>query len=253
MTDGGVKRRTPANQASAGITSLGRTQPDRRAPARNTRDGLRNEALLIAALLVISAAPAYAPAFGRRGASVTQQIPACPSSLRGLKIPPATLTSPLSPCTSTPPIPAPPAPGGLKKTSIPQAGQSTTPTAPALRGLRQGMRVHGIHSTGQQWGRIVGTVSSSNNLSSLPSWLAGSLDVSGGEGLPQCAPDRGRQGVADPVRIPGLRLQLFLCLTPRGCQLPSHTMFHVPSNTAARAAVPAITTPPASTQASSEL
>ena len=37
----------------------------------------------------------------------------------------------------------------------------------------------GIYSTGQQWARIVGTVSSSSNLYSLPSWLAGSLNASG--------------------------------------------------------------------------
>jgi hypothetical protein len=37
----------------------------------------------------------------------------------------------------------------------------------------------GIYSTRQQWGRIVGTVSSSSNLYALPSWLAGSLNASG--------------------------------------------------------------------------
>jgi hypothetical protein len=37
----------------------------------------------------------------------------------------------------------------------------------------------GIYSTGQQWDRIVGRVSSSSNLYSLPSWLAGSLNASG--------------------------------------------------------------------------
>jgi hypothetical protein len=37
----------------------------------------------------------------------------------------------------------------------------------------------GIYSTGLQWGRIVGSVSSSSNLYSLPSWLAGSRNASG--------------------------------------------------------------------------
>jgi hypothetical protein len=37
----------------------------------------------------------------------------------------------------------------------------------------------GIYSTGLQWGRIVGTVSSSSNLHSLPSWLAGARNVTG--------------------------------------------------------------------------
>lgn len=37
----------------------------------------------------------------------------------------------------------------------------------------------GIYSTGLQWGRIVGTVSSSSNLYSLPSWLAGARTVTG--------------------------------------------------------------------------
>jgi hypothetical protein len=37
----------------------------------------------------------------------------------------------------------------------------------------------GIYSTGQQWERIVGTVSSSSNLYALPSWLAGSVNASG--------------------------------------------------------------------------
>lgn len=37
----------------------------------------------------------------------------------------------------------------------------------------------GIYSTGRQWDRIVGAVSSSSNLYSLPSWLAGALDASG--------------------------------------------------------------------------
>ena len=35
----------------------------------------------------------------------------------------------------------------------------------------------GIYSTGLQWGRIVGTVSNSSNLYSLPSWLAGSRNA----------------------------------------------------------------------------
>ena len=37
----------------------------------------------------------------------------------------------------------------------------------------------GIYSARQQWDRIVGTVNSSSNLYSLPSWLAGSLNASG--------------------------------------------------------------------------
>ena len=37
----------------------------------------------------------------------------------------------------------------------------------------------GIYSTGLQWGRIVGTVGSSSNLYSLPSWLAGARTVTG--------------------------------------------------------------------------
>jgi hypothetical protein len=37
----------------------------------------------------------------------------------------------------------------------------------------------GIYSTGLQWGRIVGTVSNSSNLYSLPSWLAGARSVTG--------------------------------------------------------------------------
>lgn len=37
----------------------------------------------------------------------------------------------------------------------------------------------GIYSTLQQWGRIVGTVSSSSSLYALPSWMAGSLNASG--------------------------------------------------------------------------
>lgn len=37
----------------------------------------------------------------------------------------------------------------------------------------------GIYSTGQQWDRIVGPVSSSSNLYNLPSWLAGSLNAAG--------------------------------------------------------------------------
>lgn len=37
----------------------------------------------------------------------------------------------------------------------------------------------GIYSTGLQWSRIVGTVSSSSNLYSLPSWLAGALTATG--------------------------------------------------------------------------
>jgi len=37
----------------------------------------------------------------------------------------------------------------------------------------------GIYSTGYQWGVIVGTVSSSSNLYSLPNWLAGARTVTG--------------------------------------------------------------------------
>lgn len=37
----------------------------------------------------------------------------------------------------------------------------------------------GIYSTGLQWSRIVGTVSSSSNLYSLPSWLAGARAATG--------------------------------------------------------------------------
>lgn len=37
----------------------------------------------------------------------------------------------------------------------------------------------GIYSTGYQWGQIVGTVSSTSNLYTLPSWLAGARTASG--------------------------------------------------------------------------
>lgn len=37
----------------------------------------------------------------------------------------------------------------------------------------------GIYSTGSQWGQIVGAVSNSSNLYSLPSWLAGARTASG--------------------------------------------------------------------------
>jgi hypothetical protein len=40
----------------------------------------------------------------------------------------------------------------------------------------------GIYSTGSQWSQIVGTVSSSSNLYSLPSWLAGARTVTGAKG-----------------------------------------------------------------------
>ncbi|MDQ0689154.1 hypothetical protein [Arthrobacter sp. W4I7] len=40
----------------------------------------------------------------------------------------------------------------------------------------------GIYSTGSQWSQIVGTISSSSNLYSLPSWLAGARTQTGAKG-----------------------------------------------------------------------
>ena len=37
----------------------------------------------------------------------------------------------------------------------------------------------GIYSSGYQWGQIVGTVSSTSNLYTLPSWLAGARTATG--------------------------------------------------------------------------
>jgi hypothetical protein len=113
----------------------------------------------------------------------------------------------------------------------------------------------GIYSTGLQWSRIVGTVSSSSNLYSLPSWLAGSRNASSAASSCSKPPLTGGGKVALTQFVARGFDYNHACMETLHArsQDPSHTMFQVPAETAAAAASPAITTPPASTHTSSRL